>query len=131
MEREKGATLIEAVGALVVLSVLVLGFLGVSQYRSAASHKSAIETSARQVAAQELQAIRAVLQQQPTSPWPASPTRTYPGFTVTVHPPIPFDPPNDPVYTIDTSAMAGFVTDQALVYFNGQPSLLTVFVSWE
>lgn len=73
-QNEEGLTLIEVLGAMMVLSILVLSFVALSQYTGQSSMKSDRESQALLIAQQKLNEMRTLIVANETMPSASDPS---------------------------------------------------------
>jgi prepilin-type N-terminal cleavage/methylation domain-containing protein len=129
VKNQKGLTLLEVLAAIVILSLAVLLIVNISEYSSLAQQKDTIESRARVVAEDQLNAMRQHLRTHHTLPSQLSETVTKGGveFKVVIHPLSNLLSP--PVYAT-TEVLNRQISLQSIVYVNNLVNLLTITVSW-
>jgi len=129
-EREKGATLIEVIGATAILGIVVAAFLYLSQHLALMDRVTSAEAQALLVAEEKLNFARAYVQEHQAAP-PAEPDAG--GFSVVYQ----LSPLCASSVTYDTDSFGPkHLSLQSVVLLEGsggtfQPMLLTATVSWE
>ncbi|HZG88498.1 type IV pilus modification PilV family protein [Paenibacillus sp.] len=124
IRNERGVTLIEAVAAMLVLSVVVIVFLNVSGYSALAGRQADKQQEARRIAEEQLHQWRALLLEDPSPSLPYASTTQ--GYAVYIQ--------SASVGNVqyETSAFGSrHVSLQAFALLGGQPEVVTVTVSWE
>lgn len=119
---EKGLTLVEAMAATVILSLVVITFLNISGYSTLSNQKSDRRVEAQNIAEEQLSSARDYV--RINNGLPANPS--VPGYSVTIQ---QTDLGNPAAYNT-TTFQPNHVSLQAVVLLSGIPKLLTVTVSW-
>jgi|GEM_PF-363242 hypothetical protein len=128
-ERERGASMIEVMGASAILGIVIVAFLYLSQHMALADRKSSLETRALRVAEEKLNFARAYVQEYQVLP-PNEPDAE--GFSVVYQLSGLRD---DPIGYATDSFGPRHLSLQSIVLTGGaggspQPMVLTATVSW-
>jgi len=128
-ERERGASMIEVIGATAILGIVVAAFLYLTQHMVVSDAKTSGETRALRVAEEKLHFARAYLEERGNLP----PNESDPGGYSVVY---QLASLNGPVAYHTASFGERHLSLQSVVLVQGaggppQPMLLTATVSWE
>jgi prepilin-type N-terminal cleavage/methylation domain-containing protein len=127
LKNQKGVTLLEVLASTVILSLVVIGFITISNFGLVTNKNSDRSADAMNIAEEILNNARTDI--KTTGAWPTRvtpPTRDV--FSAKIqYAPINFTNPN---VNYDTSLGTRHVSLQAIVWLHAQPNLLTVTVSW-
>ncbi len=119
---ERGATLLEVLGAAVILGIVVILFSNLFGYSLLAGKRSSDLLDVRGVAEQELHLARAAIKQNGQTPADRTVNGLFVDYSLTVQPPT-----SPPAGRTQSEAF----TLQAVVSVQGSPRWLTVTVSRE
>lgn len=133
MRNERGLTLVEVLAALVLIGLAVTLFISLSGTVFLSGEVEDRRSAASELAENELNLWKAKLKSDavlPVLPY----IRQEGAFTITVLPPQALNASTDPA-TLYSGQLSGVpptrISMQTVLYQDGQPTLLTVVVSWE